>query len=74
MSHQIILVSFGAFSILMYLLHKGTASKTVTLFFLVPPTSAFMAWLFLNETLDAIDILGFGIATFGVYIATRQKN
>ena len=74
MSHQIILVSFGAFSILMYLLHKGSASKTVTLFFLVPPTSALMAWIFLNEYLSVIDIIGFIIATFGVYIATRQKN
>jgi drug/metabolite transporter (DMT)-like permease len=74
MSHQIILVSFGAFSIFMYLLHKGSASKTVTLFFLVPPTSALMAWIFLDEYLSVIDIFGFGIATLGVYIATRQKN
>ena len=74
MSHQIILVSFGAFSILMYLLHKGSASKTVTLFFLVPPTSALMAWIFLNEYLSSVDVFGFGIATLGVYIATRQKN
>ncbi|MDB3986693.1 DMT family transporter [bacterium] len=74
MSHQIILVSFGAFSILMYLLHNGSASKTVALFFLVPPTSAFMAWIFLNEYLSLIDIFGFAIATLGVYIATRQKN
>ena len=74
MSHQIFLVSFGAFSILMYLLHKGSASKTVTLFFLVPPTSAIMAWIFLNEFLTKIDMIGFIIATIGVYIATRQKN
>ena len=74
MSHQIILVSFGAFSILMYLLHNGSASKTVTLFFLVPPTSAIMAWIFLDEYLSSTDIFGFGIATLGVYIATRQKN
>ena len=73
-SHQIFLVSFGAFSILMYLLHKGSASKTVTLFFLVPPTSALMAWIFLNEYLSIIDIFGFIIATLGVYIATREKN
>ena len=74
MSHQIFLVSFGAFSILMYLLHNGSASKTVTLFFLVPPTSAIMAWIFLNEHLGKLDIFGFSIATLGVYIATRQKN
>jgi len=74
MSHQIFLVSFGAFSILMYLLQKGSASKTVTLFFLIPPTSAIMAWVFLNEYLSTIDIIGFGIATLGVFIATRQKK
>ena len=74
MSHQIFLVSFGAFSILMYLLHKGSASKTVTLFFLVPPTSAIMAWIFLNEYLTTLDVIGFSITSVGVYIATRQKN
>ena len=58
----------------MYLLHNGSASKTVTLFFLVPPTSAIMAWVFLNEFLSVTDIVGFGIATLGVYIATRQKK
>ena len=72
--HQIFLVSFGAFSILMYLLHKGSASKTVTLFFLIPPTSAIMAFIFLNEYLSVIDIVGFSIATLGVYVATRQKK
>jgi|TARA_B110000438_G_scaffold299662_1_gene350325 drug/metabolite transporter (DMT)-like permease len=74
MSHQIFLVSFGAFSILMYLLHKGSASKTVTMFFLIPPTSAIMAWIFLNEYLSTIDLVGFSIATLGVYVATRKKN
>ena len=72
MSHQIFLVSFGAFTILMFLIKKNSASKTVSIFFLVPPTSAFMAWLFLNENLSNLDLLGFLIATIGVYIATRE--
>ncbi len=72
MSHQIFLVSFGAFTILMFLIKKNSASKTVSIFFLVPPTSAFMAWLFLNENLSNLDLLGFLITTIGVYIATRN--
>jgi len=72
MSHQIFLVSFGAFTILMFLIKKNSASKTVSIFFLIPPTSALMAWLFLNETLTFLDITGFFIATIGVYIATRK--
>ena len=74
MSHQILLVSFGAFTILMFLIKKNSASKTVSFFFLIPPTSALMAWMFLNENLDLFDIFGFIITTIGVYIATREKK
>ena len=72
MSHQIFLVSFGAFTILMYLIKRNSASKTVSIFFLIPATSAFMAWLFLNENLTNLDLLGFFITSIGVYIATRD--
>tara|TARA_Y100000992_G_scaffold205963_1_gene140828 strand:- start:1437 stop:2216 length:780 start_codon:yes stop_codon:yes gene_type:complete len=72
MSHQIFLVSFGAFTILMFLIKKNSASKTVSIFFLIPATSAFMAWFFLNENLTNLDIVGFLVASLGVYIATRD--
>ena len=72
MSHQIFLVSFGAFTIFMYLIKNNSASKTVSVFFLIPATSAFMAWLFLNESLTNLDLIGFLITTIGVYIATRD--
>ena len=72
MSHQVFLVSFGAFTILMFLIKKNSASKTVSIFFLIPATSAFMAWLFLNENLTRLDLVGFLITSIGVYIATRD--
>ena len=72
MSHQIFLVSFGAFTILMFLIKNNSASKTVSIFFLIPATSALMAWLFLNESLTNLDLFGFLITTIGVYIATRD--
>ena len=72
MGHQIFLVSFGAFTILMFLIKNNSASKTVSIFFLIPATSAFMAWLFLNESLTTLDIIGFLITSIGVYIATRN--
>ena len=72
MGWQIIMVSFGAYAILMYLLKTGTASRTSNLFFLVPPTTAIMSYFVLGEKLYAIDILGLLICTFGVFIATRK--
>jgi len=74
MSHQIFLVSFGAFTILMFLIKNNSASKTVSIFFLIPPTTAIMAWLFLNEMLTNLDLIGFAVATLGVYVATRKNK
>ena len=72
MSHQIFLVSFGAFTILMFLIKHNSASKTVSIFFLIPPTSALMAWFFLGETFTVWDLVGFIITSIGVFIATRD--
>ena len=72
MSWQIIMVSFGAFTILMYLIKIGSASKTSNLFFLVPPTTAIMAWFVLGEELYRNDLIGLMIASVGVFIATRK--
>ena len=74
MSWQIFAVSFGAFSILMYLIKIGTASKTSNLFFLIPPVSALMAWFFLNEVILINDICGLFICSLGVYIASKKNN
>ena len=72
MSWQIVMVSFGAFTILMYLIKIGSASKTSNLFFLVPPTTAVMAWLLLGEDLYRNDLMGLIIASIGVFVATRK--
>jgi drug/metabolite transporter (DMT)-like permease len=74
MGWQILAVSFGAFTILMYLIKNDSASKTATLFFLVPPVSVFMAWIFINENITITDTIGLLIATLGVYIATRKQG
>ena len=74
MSHQVFLVSLGAFSILMYLIKNNSASKTVSLFFLIPAVTATMAWIFLGENLSLIDIIGFIITSIGVFISTRKQK
>ena len=38
------------------------------------PTSAMMAWIFLNEHLNNLDLLGFSLASLGVFIATYKKS
>ena len=58
----------------MYIIKHNSASKTVSLFFLIPASSAVIAWIFLNETLNIYDFLGFAIASIGVFIATRENK
>jgi drug/metabolite transporter (DMT)-like permease len=72
MGWQIIFVSFGAFTILMYLIKVESASKTSNLFFLIPPVSALMAWLFLNENINSYDVVGLLICSIGVYISIKK--
>ena len=74
MSHQVFLVSLGAFSILMYLIKNNSASKTVSLFFLIPTVTATMAWIFLGENLSLVDVIGFILTSIGVFISTRKQK
>ena len=73
MGWQVIAVSFGAFSILMYLINHNSASQTSALFFLIPPVAALIGWLLLGEGLTTTDLFGFSVASGGVYLATRRS-
>ena len=73
MSWQIFAVSLGAFLILMWLLEKNKANETSTLFFLVPPISALLAYLILEETLTFYDFFGLFLSCIGVYIVSKSQ-
>ncbi len=71
MSWQIFAVSIGAFLILMWLLAKNKANETSTLFFLVPPISALLAFLILEETFTFFDFLGLFLSCLGVFMVSK---
>ena len=73
MSWQIFAVSLGAFLILMWLLLKNKANETSTLFFLVPPISALLAFLILDETFTFFDFFGLFISCLGVFIVSKSQ-
>ncbi len=74
MSWQVLAVSFGAFTILMFLISKNSASQTSALFFLVPPVAALIGFVLLDERLTPVDMVGFLLASLGVYLATRHTG
>jgi len=74
MSWQIFAVSLGAFLILMWLLENKKANQTSTLFFLVPPVSALLAYLLLKENFFYIDFLGMFLSCLGVFIVSKSEK
>ena len=71
MSWQILAVSLGAYMILIVLIKRDSMAATSSLLFLVPPTTAIMAWLWFDEPLTVIGIAGFALASAGVYLVNR---
>jgi len=74
MAWQIFAVSLGAFLILMWLLQHNKANEISTLFFLVPPISAVMAYIILDEIFVMQDLAGLFISSVGVFIVTKFKS
>lgn len=64
-------LSLGAIALLYYLIRKGDASSTASLFFLVPGVTAFMAWAFFDEAFGVTELAGLAIASFGVALTTQ---
>jgi drug/metabolite transporter (DMT)-like permease len=64
-------LSLGAIGLLYYLIRKGDASSTASLFFLVPGVTAFMAWALFDEAFGVTELIGLGLASFGVALTTQ---
>lgn len=60
--------------LLAHLVLRGGSGAAASLFFLSPPVTAVMAWLILNETLAAHQLVGLAVAVIGVGIATRRRS
>lgn len=74
MGWLVLAVSLGAVSILMVLIKSGSAAATTSLFFLVPPASAIMAWAVFGEALGPMGLTGLGVTTIGVWLVNRRAG
>lgn len=60
-----------AFTTWAYALARGTASRLVTLAYLVPPITIAMSWLILDEVPPLVAVLGGIVCLAGVFLARR---
>ncbi len=66
--------SIGAVLILYYMIGAGAVSRVASLFYLVPPICALEGYLFFNEQLTPLQLLGIGFATLAVIIIARDAS
>jgi crossover junction endodeoxyribonuclease RuvC len=69
----VLVLSFGAISLLNVLIRSGSAVNVASLFYLTPPSTAVIAWLVFGETLGGLALAGMVLAVGGVYLARGAK-
>lgn len=66
-------LSVGAISLLMVLIRRGAVAGVASLFYLVPPAVAVLAFVLFGERLAPVQILGMAAAAAGVALASRTE-
>ncbi len=67
----VLVLSLGAISLLNMLIRRGTAVNLASLFYLVPPCTALIAWFLFDERLAGMALAGMALAVWGVYLARK---
>jgi len=74
MTWSIFVLSFGAVTLLYVLIRRGAAANVASMFFLVPPCTALIAWPFFGETMGPVAICGLVLAALGVLLVNRPDT
>ena len=64
-------LSLGAISLLLVLIRRGAVAGVASLFYLVPPVVALLAFFLFGEHLGPVQIAGMVLAASGVAVASR---
>ena len=74
MAWSVLALSVGASSLLYLLIQGGAATAVTSLFYMVPPSAAVMAWLLFSEPITFITLLGTALTAFGVSLVVRAAR
>lgn len=69
-----IVLSVGSIALLYWLIRNSAATRVASLFYLVPGTTALMAYILFDERLDALSILGMFVCAGGVLLVNRNAS
>ena len=72
MAYLVLGNSLLAMSLLLAMIRRGEVSRVASLFYLVPPLSALVAWPLLGEAVPPLTWAGMGLAAAGVALVARR--
>ena len=64
----VFVLSLGAIWLLYFLIRRSAATRVVSWFYLTPPVTALMAWLWFGERLAPLALVGMTICVVGVFL------
>ena len=71
MAWSVLVLTLGGSSLLYLLIQRGAATAVTSLMYLVPPTTAVMAWLLFDEALSLNVLAGLALTAAGVALVVR---
>lgn len=74
MAWSVLGLTLGGSSLLYMLIQRGAAASVTSLMYLVPPTTAMMAWVLFDETITLATLLGTALTALGVSWVVRPSR
>ena len=74
MAWSVLVLTLGGSSLLYVLIQRGAATAVTSLLYLVPPTTAVMAWVLFSEPITVFTLAGTALTAFGVALVVRAPS
>lgn len=74
MAWSVLALTLGGSSLLYILIQRGAATAVTSLLYLVPPTTALMAWVLFSEPITAVTLVGIALTALGVSLVVRTAR
>ena len=74
MAWSVLGLTLGGSSLLYLLIQRGAATAVTSLMYLVPPTTALMAWLLFDEPITPVIVAGIALTAIGVSLVVRAPQ
>jgi drug/metabolite transporter (DMT)-like permease len=74
MAWSVLALTLGGSSLFYMLIQRGAAAAVTSLLYLVPPTTAVMAWVLFDEPITLVTLVGIVVTAVGVSLVVRPPK